>query len=282
MAVTVMSDSVVDMSAAQARQFGIQVIPIWIVFGSERLRDGVDITRETFYSRLATTKDLPRTEPPEPAVFEAAFAKAVEAGNEVVIPVVSSGLSEIYKNATQAAAKFGSKVRVWDSKTLSGGLFLQAMVAGEMAKAGASADDIVAALERGRAVQHGYLISPDLTYLGRSGRINKAIVALGTMMKVSPVLQVKNGGVESAAQARSYEKAQDLLIDIAVRNATDVPKTRFVLGHTHAPELAERIATALKAKLGIPPRSFEIYEGGPTVAVNGGPGSLAAFFTAGM
>jgi len=282
MGVTVITDSTCDMSPAQAREHGIDVVPIWICFGTERLRDGIDITRATFYQRLAATKDLPRTEPPEASVFEAAFAKAVESGNEVVVPVVSMGLSEIYKNAAEAAAKFGPKVRVWDSKTLSGGLFLQAMVAGDMAKAGASAGDIVAALERGRSVQHGYLVSPDLSYLGRSGRVNKAIVALGTMMKVSPVLQVKDGAVESAAQARSYEKAQDLLVDMAVRNAGDVSKTRFAVGHTHAPELAEKIAETLKAKLGIPAKSFTLYEGGPTVAVNGGPGSLAAFFTSGM
>jgi DegV family protein with EDD domain len=282
MGVTVMSDSTCDMSPAQAREHNLEVVPIWIIFGDERMRDGVDITRQTFYQRLAAAKELPRTEAPEAAVFEAAFARAVESGNEVVAPVVSSSLSETYKNAAEAAAKFGSKVRVWDSKTLSGGLFLQAMVAGEMARAGASAGDIVEALERGRAVQHGYLISPDLTYLGRSGRINKAIVALGTMLKVSPVLQVKNGLVESAAQARSYEKAQELLIDIAARNVEDVTKTRFAVGHTHAPELAEKTAAALKAKLGIPPKSFTVYEGGPTIAVNGGPGSLAAFFTTGM
>lgn len=282
MGVTIVTDSTCDMNAAQAREHGIDVVPIWIIFGSERMRDGVDITRANFYARLAAAKDLPRTEAPEAAVFEAAFARAVESGNEVVAPVVSMGLSETFKNAAEAASKFGSKVRVWDSKTLSGGLFLQAMVAGDMAKAGAGAADIIATLEHGRGVQHGYLISPDLSYLGRSGRVNKAIVALGTMMKVSPVLQVKNGAVESAAQARSWEKAQELLIDMAARNATDVTKTRFAVGHTHAPELAESISAALKAKLGLPPKSFTIYEGGPTVAVNGGPGSAAAFFTAGM
>ncbi|HTA40563.1 MAG TPA: DegV family protein, partial [Candidatus Acidoferrales bacterium] len=122
----------------------------------------------------------------------------------------------------------------------------------------------------------------DLSYLGRSGRVNKAIVALGTMMKVSPVLQVKNGLVESAAQARSWEKAQELLIDMAARNATDVTKTRFAVGHTHAPELAESIGTTLKNKLGLPPKSFSVIEGGPTIAVNGGPGSAAVFFSAGM
>ena len=282
MGVTIMTDSTCDMSSSQAREHGVEVVPIWILFGSERLRDGIDVTRTNFYERLATAKDLPRTEPPDTAAFEAAFAKAVDAGNEVVALVVSMALSETFKNAAAAAAKFGSKVRVWDSKTVSGGLFLQAMVAGDMAKAGASAADIIVMLEHGRGVQHGYLISPDLTYLGRSGRVNKAIVALGTMMKVCPILEIRNGVVESAAQARSWEKAQEVLVDMAARNTPDVTKTRFVVGHTHAPELAESIATTLKSKLDFPPKSFNFIEGGPTIAVNGGPGSAAVFFTAGM
>jgi DegV family protein with EDD domain len=282
MGVTILTDSTCDMSSSQAREHGVDVVPIWILFGSERLRDGIDITRTSFYERLATAKDLPRTEPPDTAAFEAAFAAAVDAGNEVVAPVVSMALSDTFKNAAAAAAKFGSKVRVWDSKTVSGGLYLQAMVAGEMAKAGASTGDIIAVLEHGRGVQHGYVISPDLTYLGRSGRVSKAIVALGTVMKVSPVLEIKNGAVESAAQARSWEKAQELLVDMAVRNTPDVTTTRFVVGHTRAPELAESIGVLLKTKLDFPPKSFHVIEGGPTIAVNGGPGSAAVFFTAGM
>ena len=218
MGVTIMTDSTCDMSSSQAREHGVEVVPIWIRFGSERLRDGIDITRTNFYERLATAKDLPRTEPPDTAAFEAAFAEAVDAGNEVVAPVVSMALSETFKNAAAAAAKFGSKVRVWDSKTVSGGLFLQAMVAGDMAKAGASAADIIVVLEHGRGVQHGYLISPDLTYLGRSGRVNKAIVALGTMMKVSPDFgseewrrRIRGAGAfvgEGAGTARRYGRAQ--------------------------------------------------------------------------
>jgi DegV family protein with EDD domain len=282
MGVLVITDSTSDVSLEQAREYQLEVVPIWVLFGEERLRDGIDITRANFYDRLAAAKVLPRTEPPEPAVFEAAFARAVESGHEVVAPLISSGVSKTFENAAAAAAKFGSKVRVWDSKTLTGGLFLQAMVAAEMAKAGASSADIMAALERGRGAQHGLLISPDLTYLGRSGRVNKAIVALGTMMKVSPVLQVKNGAVESAAQARSYEKAQELIVDMMARQIGDVTKTRFAIGHTQAPGPAAKLAEALKTKLNLPPKSLVIYEGGPTIAVNSGPGSLAIFSSAGM
>lgn len=277
MSIVVITDSAADMSSAQAREYGVEVVPLWVVFGEERLRDGVDISRATFYERLAASKELPRSEPLDEAGFSTVFTKHVGAGNECIVPIVSSKLSKTYEHAAAAAAKFGDRVHVIDSQTLSGGLFLQAMVAAEMARAGASAKDIVAALERGKSAQHGHQVMPDLTYLGRSGRLNKAIVALGTVLKVNPILQVRDGVVETAGQTRTYEKAKELIVEIATRGIADVTRTRFAVGHVHAPELAEHIATVLKAKLDIPPKAFIVYEVGPTVAVNVGPGAIAIF-----
>jgi DegV family protein with EDD domain len=283
MAVAVITDSAADMSAAQAREFGVEVVPLWVIFGSERLRDGVDITRDVFYRRLADAKDLPRSEPLDAAGFEAVFRPHVEAGRDCVVPIVSSKLSKTYENAKAAAAKFGDKVNVVDTETLSGGQFLHAQVAGEMARAGAGAKEIVAALERGKEMQHGYQIMPDLTYLVRSGRLNKAIGALGTVLKINPILQTKGGIVETAGQARTFDKAKELIVDIATRHVRDdVTKTRFAVGHVHAPALAEEISQALRAKLPYPPKSFVIHEVGPTVAVNVGPGAIGIFTITGV
>jgi DegV family protein with EDD domain len=281
MGVTIMTDTTSDMSPAQAKEFGIEVVPLWIVFGTERLRDGVDIQRTVFYTRLAAAKELPHTEPADESTFAASFGAAVNAGNDVVATVISSHLSETYKNAVAAASKFGSKVRVVDSQTFSGGLFIQALIAKDLAKAGASAGDIVHALEQSRTGQHGYFISPDLTYLGRSGRLNKAIVALGSVLKVNPVLRIQNGIVDTAAQTRTYEKAQELLIDIATRNIGDISKMRFLVGHAKAPALGAQITETLKTRLSVAPKQLIEYEAGPAVAVNGGPGSIAIFSATG-
>jgi DegV family protein with EDD domain len=282
MGVAIITDSASDMSLAQAREYGVEVVPLWVVFGNERLRDGIDLTRATFYQRLAAAKELPHSEPLDAAGFEAIFRKHVEAGEECIAPIVSAKLSKTHENAKAAAAKFGDKVHVVDSETLSGGQFLLAQVAGEMARAGADAKSILDALDRGKKSQHGYQIMPDLTYLGRSGRLNKAIVALGTVLKVTPILQVKDGQVETAGQTRTYEKAKELVVDIATRHVDDVTKTRIAVGHVNAPELADEMSAALKKKLDLPPKSFAIYEVGPTVAVNVGPGAIAIFSIAGV
>ena len=277
MGVVVVTDSSADMAAAQAREYGIEVMPLWIVFGEERLRDGVDIQRSAFYSRLGAAKDLPHTEPVDEVDFSTVFAKHVAAGNEVVAPVVASKLSETFAHAQAAAAKFPGKVYVVDSETFSGGLFLHALAASQLAKAGKSAAEIAKTLEAARAAQHGFFITPDLSYLGRTGRLNKAVVALGTMLKVNPVLRIQRGVVDSTAQTRTFEKAQELLLDIATRELRDVSSTRFMVGHANSPELGKRMLTSLEARLPNNPRSIMLYEAGPSVAVHGGPGSLGIF-----
>lgn len=160
MAVAIVTDSAADMSPAQAREYGVEIVPLWVVFGDERLRDGVDLTRASFYQRMAGTKDLPHTEPLDEAGFATIFARDVEGGDELIVPLVSSKLSKTYENARAAAEKFGDRVHVIDSQTLSGGQFLQAQVGGEMAKAGASARDIVVTLERGEARSTATLSCP--------------------------------------------------------------------------------------------------------------------------
>lgn len=277
MGVVVVTDSSSDVSNALAREYDIDVVPLWIVFGDERLRDGVDIQRSQFYTRLAAAKDLPHTGPISQAEFAAVFERHVAAGNEVVVPLISAKLSETYGNAQAAALAFPGKVFVVDSQTFSGGLFLHAMAASELAKNGKRAAEIAQILERARATQHGYFITPDLSYMGRTGRINKAVVALGTMLKVNPVLRIQNGIVDSAAQTRTFEKAQELLVDIATREMHDVANVRFMVGHANSPETGSREMAALRAKLGRDPRTLLLYEAGPTVAVHGGPGSLGIF-----
>ncbi|MHB8178791.1 MAG: DegV family protein [Vulcanimicrobiaceae bacterium] len=281
MMTAVLTDSASDISPAQARAFGVEVVPIWIVYSDRRLRDGVDIDRATFYDRLRNDRDLPFTEPPTEEEFAAAFAVHVEAGREVVAPIVSSGLSKTYATARAAASRFGSAVHVVDSKTLSGGLLLQSMIAADLAKSGASAAEIVHRLEALIADQRGNAVMADMSYLGRSGRINKAIATLGTMLKVCPVLRIANGAVETAAQARTFEKAQELMIEVAVRQLERYDNRRFALGHVHAPQLGSAMVAALRAKLGGEPKAIIEYEVGPGVSVNTGPDGLAIYSVAG-
>lgn len=279
MPVTIVTDSTCDLPAAVAAQNGIDVIPLPITFGSESFLDGVDLTRANFYSKLNAAKDLPVSSPPSLTQLTGVFRKHLDAGNEVVATFISSALSETFKNAKEAQVQIGSdKLVLVDSKTFSGGLGMQATYASELAKSGASAAEIGKALETLIAAQRAFCTLPDLAHLARSGRINKAQVMLGTVMKIIPILRVgPSGVVEGEAQTRTFEKAQELLVEIAMRYIPRPANTRVTVTHANAPELGASIAANLRAKLPAPLKSCTINEAGPAIAVNAGPGAVAIF-----
>jgi DegV family protein with EDD domain len=275
--VVVITDSASDIAVAQAYEYGLEIVPSWIVFGSERMRDGVDMTREAFYERTATSWKAPHAEPVDAGDFETVFSKHVEAGNECVVPVVSAKLSKTFENACAAAARFGEKIRIVDTQTLSGGQFMQAVLAAEMAGAQASAGEIADVLEFVKTRQRGYQIVPELAQLRRSGWLKPGVAALCSVFKTHPVLLIKEGEIEIAEQTRSFEKAQDALVEAAAQNAGDVNRTTFAVGHVRASELADKVAAALRTRLAYPPLGFFIYESGPTITVNVGTGAIAVF-----
>jgi DegV family protein with EDD domain len=277
MTVVVITDSASDMSPAQAREYGIEIVPSWIVLGGERFRDGVDLTAEALRERVSTSWKAPHTEPVETGDFEPIFRKHAEAGTVCVVPVLSAKLSKTYDNACAAAVGFGEAVRVVDTQTLSGGQFMQAVLAAEMAVAGATVDEIVDMLEFVKTKQRGYQIFPDLSQLRRSGRLKPAIATLCSVFKIHPVFQLKEGEVEVAEQTRTFERAQDVIVEMVAKHTSDVNRTTFAVGHVGAPELADKIAASLRTRLAYPPRGFFIYESGPTIAINAGHGAIGVF-----
>jgi DegV family protein with EDD domain len=278
MAVSVVTDSTCDLSAAQALSMGLDLVPIIVRFGAQAYRDGVDLRLNDFYAKLDLNAELPTTEPPPPDAFEAIFRKHVQAGNDVVCITVAAKLSKTFEQAQQAAREFGGKVHVVDSKTISGGTGLLASAAARLAKTGVDAQTIVAALKKWMATQHGYAIYPNLKFLAKSGRINKAQLALGTIMHVFPVTRVSSeGALESEATVKSWDQAQQMLASIMSRRLERPAASRVVITHTHAPQLGQTVAGELRKRLSVALKELNVYEAGPTIAANAGPGAAAIF-----
>ena len=278
MPVAVITDSTCDLSPAQAAALGVELVPILVRFGAQEYRDGVDLTLADFYKRLDPNGELPTTAPQTPDAFAQVFRKHVQAGKTVVCPVVSSKMSKTYENAAAAAKEFGDKVHVVDSKTLSGGVGLLASGAARLMRSGADAPTIVAALQKWIATQHGYAIYPDLKFMAKSGRINKAQLVLGTVMHMFPVTRVNAEGVlEGETTVKSWDQAKEMLASIACRKLERPPNSRVFITHTNAPDQAEFVASELRKKLTHPVKELSIYAAGPTIGANVGPGSLGIF-----
>ncbi|MDP9018714.1 MAG: DegV family protein [Candidatus Eremiobacteraeota bacterium] len=280
MSVVVLADSTCDLTDAVARPLGIEIVPMQISFGSEQFLDGVNLSREKFYSKLASDKELPVSGPPTVQAWVDIFKKHLAAGRAIVCIAISATLSETYKNAAQAVAQIGDpRIELIDSRSLSGGVGLLAIVAAQMAQTGKTAAEIRKEIEKLRETQRGFFTLPDLAPLARSGRINKAQTMLGTVMKIIPILKVNplTGAVEGEAQTRTFEKAKELLVEIAMRYIPKPADSRVVISHANDPALGETIAANLRAKLSAPPKYLLVTGAGPAIGVHAGPGAIAIF-----
>jgi DegV family protein with EDD domain len=280
--VGIVTDSTSDIDPAVARHLGISVVPLFVNFGERRYRDGVDLSREAFYHMLATERELPTTAQPTAKMFEEALAPLAAAGRSVVGVFISQKLSGTINAARAAADQFpGTRIELVDSLTTTAGLGLQAIHAAELAREGAGVDEILAALAVDRSRLHGYASLPDLSQAVRTGRIGKARAAIGTLLKIVPVLRLDRGEVEEEARVRTFARAQETMIASTVRTIGDVARARVQVMHSHAPELGADVLRRLRARLTGEPLSMSISDAGPVIAVHAGQGAVGIFSIAG-
>lgn len=279
MPIAIVTDSTSDIVPERASELGVVVVPLFVVFGDTSYRDCIDLSRADFFSKLETEKVLPITSQPTAQMFEDAFRPSVEAGDAILCLTVSSHLSGTINAARAAAQRFPeAQIEIYDSESAAGGLGLMVLRARELRNAGAGMDQILAALDRERSTQRLYACFPDLSHLQRTGRIGRAKAVLGSLMKIVPVLCLKDGRVEAEAQVRTFARAQETMLALAVKAAPDFSTARFLVMHTNAPQLADTVLEKLRARLdGVTPRMLDVLEAGPVIATHGGPGAVGIF-----
>jgi len=272
--VRILTDSCCDFTRDEVTKLGIIEIPVYLVYGTERLRDGLDIDGITFHRRLAAGESA-KTEPPSVDDYKAAFARATEGGSEAVHVSVSSGISPSYENAKTAAASFAGRVHVVDSRGASGAESLLVELAVERAAAGDSAANIVARLDPVALKSCIFFAVPDISSLSRSGRLPKAIGALGSMLNVSLILKMSEAGtIASAGQSFSFEKTCEIMVDALTRRIERAPSVRVAITHVEAKETAIAMSRMLEAKLGHPPARESVRESTLTIATHIGKGAV--------
>jgi len=279
MPVTLVTDSTADLDPEVASALGVQVVPLYVNFGKDSLRDRIDITRDEFYRRLAEGDELPTTSQAPAAAYAELFARASAGGSEIVCVSISSKLSGTINAAVAAAAQFpGATIRIVDSRTVSGGLQLLVSAALELAKSGCGADEIAGRLEDLRAGQALFAAIPDLSHAVRTGRISKATAMLGGIMKILPIIGLDDEGkVVERGRVRTFERALDALVDATVTHVRGAQTARVVVVHARAPETAATLHRRLLANLDSLHAHVDVIETGPSIAVHAGIGAAGIF-----
>ena len=216
MAVRIVTDSSCDLTAEEAEQLGVDIVPLTIRFGDKEFTDRVDLSVDEFYRRLNESAELPETAAPAPGAFEQVFRRAAENGAEAAVCInLSSDLSATIQSAQNAARAVADTIdaRVVDSRSITSGLGSQVAAAAEAARNGASADDLVAMVESMSQRTRVIAALDTLENLKKGGRIGGAQALVGNLLSIKPLIDVSSGKVEEAGKARTRKKALRWLAD---------------------------------------------------------------------
>jgi len=208
---------VADLPPEVAEEFGITVVPIIVRFGADLYRDGLDLSPDDFYKRLRGSRALPATSVPPPVAFADVYEKLAERTSEIVVITVTSRLSGTHQVASQAVGlvKKRCRVEVLDSQWAIMAQGFITIAAARAGRAGASIDEVLDEARRTMRRVDMRAAFDTLEYLERGGRIGKAQAFLGSLLKVNPIIGLKDGEVYPVGRERSRAKAIDRLYDFA-------------------------------------------------------------------
>jgi DegV family protein with EDD domain len=247
MTVKIITDSSASIPSPVVKELGITVVPSIIRFGEKVYRDGVDLTTEQFYERLTTDKTFPTTSTPTPQSFVDAYEKLADEADEVVVITISQKLSAVGEVARQAMdlAKKRPRVEIIDTgwALMSQGLIV--ITAARAAKDGASLDEVLEVARRNIPRTDLRMAFDTLKYLERGGRIGKAQALLGSMLKINPILGLKDGEIYPVGREHSRSKAIENLYDFA-NSFSRIDE--MAIGDGTTPEEADALAERLNAK----------------------------------
>jgi len=271
--VKIICDSTGDIPEEIRKKYDITIVPLNVLFGTDSYQDGVDITPAQFYKMLVESKVHPTTSQPAPGLFAEAYQKLAKETDEIMVLTISAGISGTYDSAMQAKQLVDSslKIEVIDSKWTCAGLLLPTLAAARAAEKGMKLAEITGMVKDILPKIRVYMIFDTLEYLRKGGRIGKAKALLGGMLKLNPMLTLKDGVIHPVTQARGRAKSVDILVDMMKK--TGNPEEIVVEDATTPDELedlAKRISSA------IPKAKIIRTKVGPCIGVHAGPRIMVA------
>lgn len=279
--VAIVTDSTADLAPEMAVAAGLRVVPLFVRFGDEEFRVGVDLSTEQFWARmLAPDAPFPTTAAPSPGTFretfEACFAEGAEA---IVCPTIGTKLSATFQSATLAAQALPDReIHVIDTGSTSMSTGIPALMGAELAAAGTPAAEIAAKIKERLPDVDLFVAVDTLDYLRKGGRLSPARAAIGTVLSVKPIITVTDGIVVMAERPRTRAKARERVVELI----SERPVERLAILHTPTSPRAEVEAfrDQLLARIpgGVEPAFVSIGLIGASTGPHLGPGLMGAAF----
>ena len=280
--VRIITDSNSGITVEEARELGVTVLPMPFSINEEVYFEQESLTHEQFYEELAAGKDIMTTQP-SPGQVMGIWDEALKDYDEIVYIPMSSGLSGSYQTAAMLAEDYEGRVHVVNNQRISVTQRQSVLDALRLLEAGKSAKEIKDILEEDKFNSSIYLMVDTLVYLKKGGRITPAAAALGTLLKLKPVLQIQGERLDAFAKARTVSQAKSIIIN-AVKSDIDkrfggLSKENISLHMAYAHDLDRILEFKEEVLKEFPGYDINLYPLSLSVATHIGPGCIALAVT---
>lgn len=280
--IRIITDSNSGITVDDARELGVTVLPMPFSIDEEVFFEQESLTQDQFYEELAAGKNIMTTQP-SPGQVMGIWDEALKEYDEIVYIPMSSGLSGSYQTAAMLAEDYEGKVYVVNNQRISVTQRQSVLDALRLIEAGKSAKEIKDILEEDRFNSSIYLMVDTLVYLKKGGRITPAAAALGTLLKLKPVLQIQGDRLDAFAKARTVSQAKSIIIN-AIKSDIDkrfggLSKENISLHMAYAHDLDRILEFKEEVMKEFPGFDINLYPLSLSVATHIGPGCIALAVT---
>lgn len=246
--VKIITDSTNDLSREILMQQGIEVIPLSVNFSDASYLDGVEITTQELYEKVDEKGELPKTAAIPIATFVEVFEKYISQGDEIVFTGISKQMSRTYENAVMAAKEVAEdKIFIVDSMNLSTGIGLLLLKACKYRDAGLSAKQIADRLNQDSQLVLSQFAIERMDYLHKGGRCSSIAKLFGTLLKIKPIIAVRNGKMHVQRKPIGKMKiALDAMIKQIVDDRDRLDTDHVIITHSLAYDYCDYIYQILR------------------------------------
>ncbi|WP_353855492.1 DegV family protein [Bacillus sp. Bos-x628] len=243
--IKIVTDSTADLQKEKINELSIHVIPLNISISGVDYIDRVNLQPDEFLKKMEAADDLPKTSQPAIGQFVELYEQLTADGSEVISIHLTGGMSGTVQTAESASKMVDGNITVIDSTFISQGLGFQVTKAAELAKRGASREDILREVERIRHETKLYVTIDTLENLVKGGRIGRGKALIGSLLHIKPIASLTDGVYTPEANVRSYSALVRYLTKQYVQAVKGKTVQAVGIAHADALELAEKLKTAI-------------------------------------
>lgn len=275
--ISIYADSTCDLTKELMQQYNIKVLPLYVTFGDEVYKDGIDMTPEKLYKKVDECKKLPKTSAASIGDFIELFENELAQGNDVIFITVSSGLSCTYQNALLAKETLNTdRIEIIDSLNLSSSIGLLLLKANKLRTEGKNIHEIKTIIDSLVPNVRCKFAIESLEYLHKGGRCSGASRLFGTLLQFKPVIIVKDGKMDVDSKPRGKRKALEYMLNDIISNKENVDLDHIMVTHTYADEEAIELKNRLKEEF--PAANVNITNAGCVVSSHCGKGTIGILY----